>query len=390
MEYQWDNSLKEYMIHVRRRLHETPEESFKEKKTQAIVLGELEGFAHVHITRLAKTGIKAVFPASGDPKGTLAFRADMDALPVMELTQKPYASQNKGWMHACGHDGHMAILLGLCRWVSQNPLPFHVVAIFEPGEETTGGALPMIEQGALENPKVDAIFGLHIWPYLPKGKISAANGPVMAGMVDFDVEFQGRSAHGASKKDGADALFAAAQFVVHMNQLAESLEKDGQVQALNIGTLKGGSARNVVCDYVKLQGTLRYFEEKTCEKVASHMEELKAQLKKSLGVGCRIQKVMSYPPVVNDEKLACLARGVLTQDEQCVFPPQMMSEDFSHFQRQVPGVYAFLGSGEDRGLEPLHSGTFDFDEEILERGLSYYLRLLEQYGRQLGGERCGK
>ena len=369
-------------------LHEHPELSFAEEQTAAYIRRTLDCL-QIQYTNAGPTGIIGFLPGR-DTSRTIALRADFDALPISEKEDHPLISRNPGIMHACGHDGHMAILLGLCQWAAKTPLPFHLVAIFQPGEETTGGALPMIHQGVLENPQVDAIFGLHIWPYLEKGKISVSSGPVMAGMVDFDVEFQGKSAHGASRKDGADALVAACQFVVRLNTLAQELEDQGKVLALNIGTLQGGNARNVVCDHMKLQGTLRYFDDAVYEKVKGTMKELAVGLKESLGVECRMEQVMSYPPVVNDAKLTELASGLLTQEERCEFPPQMMSEDFSNYQRQVPGVYAFLGCGDEQGFGPLHSGTFDFDEEILQLGLSYYLRIIERFCQQWGGGQIGK
>lgn len=371
--------LRDRLIQHRRHLHRYPEIDFDLFVTRDYILTQLEKWDFDEISILARNGIKAVMKGRNDK--TLAFRADMDALALQEETGVDFASVNQGLMHACGHDGHMAILLGLAEWLGRHKerLQSNVVLIFQPAEETVGGALPMIREGVLQNPRVDAVFGLHLLPDIPQGKVGLRAGPVMAQTCEFDVEIVGKSAHGAMPHRGVDALLAACYFVNALQGVLNRCISPFDKALVTIGKIMGGEERNIIAGEVKLEGIIRTFDDEVYNTIKTNILGLLKGLELSHGVKGAYREVVYYPVVNNDQKLVSQIVKLLGKEAIIETQPLMIAEDFSYYQREVPGVFLFLGCGnEDKGFTaPLHSSRFNFDEEVLLHGLQVYINILK-------------
>lgn len=365
-----------FVIEQRRKLHAIPELAEEEKETAAYIEEQLRLLRPDSLERLFRTGVKAVFLAK-NPKKTIGLRADMDALPVQEPDACPFRSVHEGRMHACGHDGHMAIMLGMAALIAQkrDQLENNYVLIFQPAEEADGGAQPMMDEGALENPKVDEVYGLHIWPYLEAGKIGIKPGPLMAGMRDINVDIIGKSAHGARPQHGTDAVVAAAQFVNQAQTIISRNVDPVDTAVLTLGVIKGGEARNIVCDRVHMEGTLRTFDDGVADMVKGRLYDILSGLEKGMGVETRCYETMAFPAVVNDRALTQRAKERLDESDIAHVEKVMISEDFSCYQRKVPGLFVFLGVRDEGHDAPLHTKEFGFDEKYLLTGMEYVARM---------------
>lgn len=370
---EFEQELKE----IRRSLHKIPEPSRMEKLTSKFILEYVWKLAPDSVDVLYDTGVKVVFLTPGAKK-TIAFRADIDALPVYEKNEDlEYASTHIGFMHACGHDGHTAIMLCLAKLVSKNrdKLKTNIVFIFQPAEETDGGAAPMIDRGVLLNPKVDEIYGLHLWPYLPAGKIGLKTGALMSLMCDLNVNIKGKDAHGARPQNGIDALVAAAQFINQVQSIISRNIDPYDMAVVTLGVISGGEARNIVCDYVHIEGTIRTFDKAVSQTIKERLWAILRGLEEGMGVKTEYNENMSYPAVMNDAGLVEKARGLLEEDDCIAVKEVMMSEDFSFYQEQIPGLFVFLGTKDETYQEPLHSATFNFDEKNLLAGMEFMARV---------------
>lgn len=339
----------------RRALHTIPELDIHVPKTAAYVRQVLSDYP-CRVFSPWGDAVCAYFDFGKDE--TLAFRCDMDALPIREETGLPFASRHEGRMHACGHDGHMAIILGLAAHLAEHPAQENVLLIFQPAEETIGGARELCLTGLLETYQVKAIFGLHLWPMLSKHQVASRAGGMMARASELTVEIFGRSVHLAKWQDGKDALAAAAEFV----------QKAYAINApclLRFGKLTSGSVRNAVSDYSRLEGSLRGFDDEILEKVWQNLQTIAAESECEI----RLHRSQGYPPVCNDAALLQWAKQRYPIEET---EPCYIAEDFSEYQLRVPGVFFFLGTGG----EPLHSPKFDFDETVLDTGLALFRSLL--------------
>ncbi|MEA4852916.1 MAG: M20 family metallopeptidase [Christensenella sp.] len=368
----------EELVRIRRDLHRIPEYSFDVEETSAYLMEYLKQLKPDALRVCGGSGIKAVFFAENSQK-TIAVRADIDALRVQEQTGCTYASDHKGMMHACGHDGHMAIALVCAKMVSEakKQLKNNYVFLFQPAEETVGGAAPMIEDGALKNPDVDEIYGIHLWPDVPLGVVAIKPGPIMAQMCDFDIDMQGVSSHSAKPQDGVDAMVAAAQFVMGVQTIVSRDIDPYETAVVTIGKVCGGDARNVLCGQVHLEGTMRAFQPEVISTIKKRIAALLRGIEEAYGVRCDYHEPMSYPVVWNDEKLFEAAAAKFGDDEAIAAKPFMMAEDFSNYQLHVPGLYSFIGIGEGDDTPPLHSGEFNFNEQALLNGVEYFLRVID-------------
>lgn len=372
-------ALRSQVVFHRRWLHQYPQIGYQEEKARDYIVKFLRTLNFDEIRILAKTGVKAVIKGKEGGK-TFAFRADMDALSITEETGLEYASQHMGFMHACGHDGHMAMLLGFAQWLSENKsdLAHNVVLLFQPSEETVGGALPMIEEGALKDPDVDYIFGYHIMPEVPQGKIGLLAGPLMASTTEFVIDLTGISAHGAMPHKGVDAILAAAHYITQMQSILSRRIDPFQQALITIGKLQGGEARNILAPNVHMEGTIRTFDENTAILIKKYMKDLLKGMETSHGIGGEFKELVYYPPVINNKELTDRVREMVPQEMLHPINPMTIAEDFSYFQQQVPGLFIFLGSrNEEEGyIHPLHSNQFQFDEDILLTGIQLNKNLL--------------
>lgn len=365
----------EEMRRDRRALHRIPELGRDLAKTRAYLKERLAETAPDEISDVAD-GIKAVYLAKDPAKGAIAFRADMDALPVLEKTGLPFASTHEGQMHACGHDGHMAALLALARIVAKErgALKRDVVLLFQPAEENGGGAKGMVEAGVLNDPDVCEVYGMHLMPQVPSGYLAINEGPVMSGVSAMNITVKGKSAHGAMPHRGADPICAAAQGVISLEAALRRTVDPAEPVVFTIGKFEAGTVRNVLAEQAKLECTVRAFEEGLMTRVLDTAKAAFQGADALYGTQTDIEIPLRYPPVINTpaETAKCIA---LAGESRVSIPRMSISEDFSEFINARAGAFVFCGTG---GEEPLHSAKFDFDEESLVTGLSLFESILRE------------
>lgn len=378
----------EALRRLRRDLHRIPELDFDLPQTLAYVRRELEGAASLMREKAQVRGVDAqvrVFSPSrsavclhldlGTP-GATAFRSDMDALPVDERTGAPYASDHPGRMHACGHDGHMAMVLGLAWWLAQNveAVRRSVLLVFQPAEETTGGAKVVCQSGVFGELGVDRIYGFHLWPDLPKGQVAGRAGALLAASNEITVHVRGRASHIAKAADGADALECACDYLGRAYAYANQRRQE-EAFLLKFGHLQAGQVRNQIAAQAVLEGSLRTFSLPMGKRARKDLADLADRAAADHGCTAEVAYSEGYPPVVNDRGLFEASTAWLASGGIQVAPvaePLLISEDFAWYQQWLPGDFMLLGTG--TGI-PLHSDTFDFDESVLVRGLAVYQRL---------------
>ena len=360
----------------RRALHRIPELGDQEFKTHDYIMAQLEALEPDDLRTFVGTGVRAVFKGNGTGR-VVAFRSDIDALPVQEETGRPFASEHPGKMHACGHDGHMANLLTFAHYVSDHraELKDDIVLIFQPSEETTGGAKRMIDEGALENPHVDVIYGMHVMPDIPKGKIAVCPGPLMAQTCEMDFVIHGRSAHGATPHLGTDAVSAMAHLLTLMQTTVARCVDPCQQALITIGKVRAGEQRNILASTAQMEGIVRTFSNSVYEALEERIRADIAAVDTAFGTQTDFIKRVYYPCVENDP--AETARVMSLLGDRCMqAKPKMTAEDFSYYQLSVPGVFVFCGCMDEEHTSPLHACTFDFEEEALLPGLALFAGLV--------------
>lgn len=367
------------MAALRRALHQIPEQGNEEFKTHDFLVDYLSRLPGFEVKTLITTGVKATLRVPGAQR-TIAFRSDIDALAISERTGLPFASKHPGCMHACGHDGHMTCLLTFASLLSaqRDLLEVNVVLIFQPAEESIGGARRMIEAGAFADPKVDEVYGLHLMPDIPQGKIGLSEGPVMAGTTEFDLVIRGRSAHGAMPYLGVDAINAAGMIVGQIQQVITRTLPAKDMALVTFGRIEGGTRRNILADEVRLEGIFRTFTDEIYQRTRQGIEAVLRGAEAAWGVSCALHDVAVYPPVVNHPMTTRRVRELVDPALLTPVEPYMISEDFSEYQRQVPGTFLFLGvRNEQLGMtSPLHADSFNFDESALALAVALYQRLV--------------
>lgn len=380
-------NLQPQMVQWRRRLHQTPELGFKEIITSEFISNKLTIWGIDHQKGVAKTGIVATIQGQG--KGpVLAIRADMDALPVQEENEVEYRSLHDGFMHACGHDGHVTIALGTAYYLSRHTHQFKgtVKIIFQPAEEGPGGAKPMIEAGVLKNPDVEAIIGLHLWNNLPLGTLGVRSGALMAAVECFRCTILGKGGHGAMPHQTIDSILISAQIVNALQGIVARNINPLDAAVVTVGELHAGSAENVIADTARMRGTVRYFNPDLEGYFQDRMDRMIKGICESHGAKYELDYWRLYPPVINDPTIADLVRSVslsVVETPAGVVPEcqTMGGEDMSFFLQEVPGCYFFLGSANaSKGLNyPHHHPRFDFDESALAMGVEIFSRCVEKF-----------
>ncbi|MGN8689027.1 amidohydrolase [Atopobiaceae bacterium HCP3S3_F7] len=364
----------ELLTRYRRDLHRIPELDFDLDETLAYVLDQLrplEADPRVRVFSPCRSTLCCLFDRGTER--ACAVRTDMDALPVTERTGVAFQSEHAGRMHACGHDGHMAMALGLARHLALHldELPRSVLVVFQPAEETTGGAKVVCESGVFERLGVDRIFGFHLWPDLPAGQVASRPGALLAASNEVDVAVRGVSSHIAKAEQGRDALEAAAHVLLDCYAYMDERRTE-EPCLMRFGHATSGTVRNQVSDLTRLEGSLRTFSVAMGERCRRELPEVAAASAARLGCAAEVRFSEGYPPVTNDEVLfglvASAVPGLVGLAE-----PLLIAEDFAWYQRYLPGVFLLLGTGTGT---PLHSDAFDFDEAVLMRGLEVYERLV--------------
>ena len=302
----------------------------------------------------------------------IAFRADADALPIAEKTRADYASRHPGCMHACGHDGHMAILLELARRIHEKKtLPHNVLLVFQSAEETTGGAKDICDTGVFREYNVQAIFGLHLWPGLEAGVIASRKQELMARSSEVTVDIYGKSAHIAKAAEGVDALLAGTGFYRDAMELEKKLP-DSVFRLLKFGKFQSGTVRNALSAHTHMEGSLRAFQDEIFDGLAQGLSDIGRAVEKETGCTVKLHLSDGYPAVMNPPELYDRVRGCVPFRE--LESPSMTAEDFSWYQKTLPGLFFFLGLGD---VPALHTDTFDFDESILLKGADFFEKLAE-------------
>ena len=359
------------IISHRRALHAIPEVQWDLPLTSEYVTKALQEL-NCRVFSPVDTAVCAFFDFGA--ADAIAFRADMDALPIEETTGLPFASTHPGKMHACGHDGHMAILLELARRLSEKEnLPHNVLLIFQPAEESPGGAKIICDTGVLEQHRVKAVFGLHLWPGLEKGVVFSRVNELMSSGCELTVDIYGKSSHIGNASAGIDATAAAMEFY-RMAREAEADFPDEIFRLLNFGKFQSGTVRNALSAHARLEGSVRSFQEEVFQTMDRKLREAAAAVEAKFG--CRVEITLGegYPAVLNDE--AVLKRVMAVADVAMLDKPSMTSEDFSWYQRYVGGTFFFLGLGD---VPALHATNFNFDEAVLEKGADFFERIAEDF-----------
>ena len=374
------------IISTRRDLHRIPETAFTEKKTSAYVTQYLQREALAVKTGIARTGVVGLMQTA-DPGPTLLIRSDMDALPVEENTGLAFSSTHPGAMHACGHDGHMAMVLGAVTVLNQlkSRLKGSIKFVFQPAEEGPGGAKPMIEEGILENPPVDYAVGCHVWPEGPEGTVGVKAGPLMAAMDRFDIKIIGKGGHGAMPHLCVDALEVATQVVNALQRMVSRHMNPLRPAVVTVGSLHAGTTFNVIAGEAELSGTTRTFDRQIWNSWKQRMEKIIAGVCESMGASYELQYSPGYPPLVNDPSMTDVVRkcaaAVVGQDKVIDPEPTMGGEDMAFFFERVPGCYFFVGArNPDKGfVHPHHSPRFNFDEDAMPIGVEIMAQCAERY-----------
>jgi amidohydrolase len=373
--YTQAEQLFHYTQAMRRDFHSHPELGFQEVRTAGIVARELQGLGIEVSTGVGKTGVVGLIEG-GQPGPTLLLRADMDALPILEETGAEYASQNANVMHACGHDGHTAILLTVARMLHgiREELPGSIKLVFQPAEEGLGGAESMIADGVLDGPRVDMAIGLHVWNEERLGWLGIAPGATMAGAEKFSIRLTGKGGHGAAPHTSVDPVVAGAQIVSALQSITSRNVAPLQAAVLSVTTFRAGDAFNIIPQYAELSGTIRTFEPAVRERVLKRFFEVVEGVATSMGCKAEIEHIRLTPPVINEARISSViqgaARRVLPEsDLSTVDHITMGSEDFAYFMEKTPACFFFVGSANpERNLNyGHHHPKFDFDEAVLPR-----------------------
>jgi amidohydrolase len=370
---------RDLLIKIRRDLHRIPETAYTEKKTSAYIIDYLQREGLSLRTGVAKYGVVGLLEPlkSG---ATLMIRSDIDALPVTEETGLEFASTHEGAMHACGHDGHMAMVLGAATVLNRlkDRLEGNVKFIFQPAEEGPGGAKPMIEEGVMENPKVDYSVGCHLWPAIPEGTVGVRAGPLMAAMDRFDIKIIGRGGHGAMPHLCLDALEVGSQVVSALQRIVSRHMNPLQPSVVTVGSFHAGSTFNVIAGDAEMCGTTRTFDHEVWNGWEQHLEKVVRGVCESMGAGYELRYSQGYPPLVNDEYMTDIVRKCSIQvvgSENVIEPePTMGGEDMAFFLEKSKGCFFFLGVGREGGA-PIHNPSFDFNEDVLCLGTETYCRI---------------
>ena len=378
----------QWFINTRRELHKIPELDFELPKTVAYVTSLLDEMGLTYKTGVGKSGI--VVDIEGKNKDiTIALRADMDALPILECGNKEYSSTISGHMHACGHDVHTAILLGVAKTISENrdSLPCNVRLLFQPAEETTGGALPMIEDGCLES--VDAIFGLHVDPTIECGVIGIKYGAYCASSTDVIIEVEGKSCHGAYPSQGIDAIVATCGIVTNLQSVISRNIDSRDSAVLSFGKIIGGEKENIVAQNVRVSGTLRTLSPEIKNKVKERVKEMVEFTAKGYGATGKVTYRDSYTALINHDEYIDIVKenGKELLGDSGIYVKTLANmgvEDFAYFVEKVPGAFFNLGVGnKKKGITaPLHNDKFDIDEDSLKIGVALQIfNILSAYDK---------
>ena len=376
--YNMAQQIAPWMVETRRALHRIPENGFQEFKTQALLMSRLEAMGIPFETH--RTWIVAEIHG-GHPGQTVALRADMDALPVTEPQGCPFRSEHEGWMHACGHDMHMTVQLGAAKLLSnmKKSLRGNVRLLFQPAEETLGGALPMVEAGVMEG--VDAVYGLHVQPYMNVGQLDTRPGCLNGSTDELNIVIHGISAHASRPHQGVDAIVCAAQLILALQTVVSRNTSPLQSAAISLGVIHGGDARNIVCDRVAIKGTLRTADPALRAQLKQRIREICDGVAATCGTTIDLEIITGYAALMNTpaeaDRVLRIGRQLLGAENAAFREfPSMGGEDFSYFVEKAPGAFWHLGCASAQPAPTLHSRNFVPNERCLPIGVAMQAALV--------------
>ncbi|MBI5275286.1 MAG: amidohydrolase [Burkholderiales bacterium] len=376
---------------LRRDIHAHPELCFEEVRTADLVARQLTDWGIPIHRGMGKTGVVGIV-RNGSSARAVGLRADMDALPMQEFNQFAHASKNAGKMHACGHDGHTAMLLAAAQHFAKNRnFDGTVYLIFQPAEEGGGGAREMINDGLFEKFPMEAVFGMHNWPGTDVGKFAVSAGPVMASSNEFKITIRGKGSHAALPHNGIDPVPVACEMVQAFQTIISRNKKPIDAGVVSVTMIHAGEATNVVPDFAELQGTVRTFTLEVLDLIEKRMKQIAEHLCAAYDATCEFEFHRNYPPTINSEAESEFARGVLATivGEDNVLPqePTMGAEDFAYMLQAKPGAYCFIANGDGahremgHGAGPcmLHNPSYDFNDDLIPLGATYWVKLAEAW-----------
>lgn len=368
----------EEAVKWRHHLHSNPELGFEERETSAFIAGLLSQWGYSVRTGYGKTGIVGTLSRGSSAKG-IGIRADIDALPISEQTGLDYASRNPGRMHACGHDGHVAMALAAARACSRQDFDGAVHFIFQPAEENEGGGRAMVEDGLFRDFRMDSIYAMHNWPALELGQCVARDDRMMAAFGTFEIKVKGRGAHGAMPHEGADPIVAASQIVSGLQTIASRNVSPLQSAVISATQIHGGDAWNVIPEEVVIRGTTRWFDEDVGARIEERIRSVATSVASGFGCSAAVNHVFRYPATINDPHYAAIVRGTAPKIPGVAVVdamPSMAAEDFAFMLREKPGCYFWLGARKAGANPGLHSPSFDFNDRLLPLGAEMWAALV--------------
>ena len=390
------NDLFPQLVAWRRDFHQHPELAFQEVRTAGIVAEHLNELGLEVSTGVGKTGVVAMVEGDNLPDDApiLMLRFDMAALPILEETNAPYQSTNPGVMHACGHDGHTAIGMGVAKLLAKhrNHLPGRVKLVFQPGEEGAGGAMAMIKDGALENPKPAASFGLHLMSRTPLNKVVAQAGELMAGADKISLTVTGKGGHGAMPHETIDAIVVASHIVVAWQSVVSRNVHPIESAVVTVGVFNAGGAGNIIAEQATLLGSMRWFKREVRDLVIKRLEETAKGICAAFGATCQLEIGGGVGSVVNTEEGAEIVRNaalaVVPSEDVIEISPEMVSEDMSEFLNRAPGCFFFIGANDpEKPLNaPHHNPRFDWDERMMPTGVAIMANATVEYLERHAGK----
>ena len=376
---------------IRRDIHAHPELCFEEQRTADLVAQKLTEWGIPIHRGLGTTGVVGIVK-NGASDRAIGLRADMDALPMQEFNTFGHASQYSGKMHGCGHDGHTAMLLAAAQhFARQRNFDGTVYLIFQPAEEGGGGAREMIKDGLFDKYPMDAVFGMHNWPGFAVGKFAVSSGPVMASSNEFKITIRGKGAHAAAPHNGLDPVPVACQLVQSFQTIISRNKKPIDAGVISVTMIHAGEATNVIPDSCELQGTVRTFSVEVLDMIEQRMKSIAQHTCEAFGMRCEFEFVRNYPPTINSAAETEFARKVMQSivgADNVVLQEQVMgAEDFSYMLQVKPGCYCFIANGDGthrdlgHGEGPcmLHNPSYDFNDELIPLGATYWVRLAEEW-----------
>jgi hippurate hydrolase len=379
---------------IRRDIHAHPELCFHEVRTADVVAAKLTEWGIPIQRGLGTTGVVGIVKA-GNSNRAIGLRADMDALPMQEFNTFAHASKHQGKMHACGHDGHTAMLLAAAQHLAKHRnFDGTVYLIFQPAEEGGGGAREMIKDGLFQQFPMDAVFGIHNWPGPKVGQFAVSPGPVMASSNEFRIEIHGKGSHAALPHNGIDPVPVACQLVQAFQTIISRNKKPVDAGVISVTMIHAGEATNVIPDSCQLNGTVRTFTIEVLDMIEQQMKQMSESICAAFGARCEFEFVRNYPPTINHVKEAEFMRQVMVEmvgeEQVMVQEPTMGAEDFSFMLQQKPGAYAFIANGDGshrdmgHGMGPcmLHNPSYDFNDDLIPLGGSFWVRLVEKWFAQ--------